>query len=107
MNKTSPLPWVKGKKQGTGVQPEHLGPCWTPFGGRAPVDGVYCRPHTTEYGGHAVFESATDADTRRILACINAMSNVTTEFLEWAAQNSMQVTIALSLARTFPASGVR
>lgn len=60
-------------------------------------DGSYCHYHVLHYGGHCVLSDCSDADRRRILACVNALGNVSTDFLESVIANGRQLELALQL----------
>ena len=73
MSKHTPEPWRVGRP-GTVVSD-------TPVPGMGGSDAV------EYYGGHLIGESIIEANARRIVACVNALKNVSTEWLE--AQNEI------------------
>lgn len=69
----TPTPWREGKTGGTVVADSAVG--LTLMGATDPDAFEY-------YGGNLIAESVSPANARRIVACVNAMKDFTTEQLE-------------------------
>lgn len=85
MENHTPEPWVK--KGSTVISPSR--------GGLTVEE--YDEQTWTYYGGYLIAESITDANARRIVACVNACAGIPSEALEAGAIREMREAIEIAL----------
>jgi hypothetical protein len=62
-----------------------------------PIPGVDSEACVEYYGGHCICESCTDANSERIIACVNACKGITNEALDAGLINHLIGLYALEL----------